>query len=164
MQCNLYTITADPRQLVKVTSTTPYISAIANIEPTQPVNILAPTFIFNNNSQLYPCNYLYCDTFSRYYYIRNIRILPGGRIAIDCTVDVLQTYASSIKNCNATITRYERRTDGSTGPTEIPDSKLPVLPGRKDIDSITVFNRDISDFSNDVRAENYLVITIGGGT
>lgn len=156
MECKLYTISADPRQLLKVTNETPYTSAIASIEPTAPVNILSPTFIFNNNSSLYACNYLYCDTFSRFYYIDNISILTGGRIAVECSVDVLQTYATEIKARTATITRSE-----SIGhPTLYTDKQLPVHPVNKHITSI-----EMPELSGSFSADgeySYLLTVIGG--
>lgn len=157
MEIKLYTISKDPRELEKVTSSTPYITAIATIEPTAPVNILSPTFIVNNNSSYYPCNYLKCEDFGRYYYIDNLSLLTGGRIALDCSVDVLQTYKDEIIQRVATITRSE-----SIGhPTLFTDKQLPIHPVYKTVTSI-VMPETSGSFSAD--GEYSYLLTLTGGT
>lgn len=157
MLCRLYTINKDPRELEKVTEQTPYVEAIGNVEPTAPMNILSPSFIFQNDPDLYACNYLYCDTFSRFYYINNISILPGGRILVDCSVDVLQTYKDDILQRVATITRSE-----SIGhPTLFTDKQLPIHPVYKTVTSI-VMPETSGSFSAD--GEYSYLLTLTGGT
>ena len=158
MECRLYKISADPRQLEKVTAATSYVTipSIGSIEPTAPVDILSPSFIFNNDSTLYDYNYLYCATFKRYYYITGISILTGGRILIQCSVDVLQTYKDEILNCKATITRSE-----SVGaPTRFTDKQLPINPVNKFVTSIEMPETSGS-FSADGEY-SYLLTLIGG--
>jgi hypothetical protein len=161
MLCNLYSISADDRQLIKVIEeTTPVTTQKANIKPTAEVDIINPTFIFDNPATVLTCNYLYCDTFSRWYYITNISVDTAQRAIVECKIDVLQTYAQQIKNSVATILRSE-----SIGqPTKYIDNKLPVYPSKKNVTSIVMsqisvpLNSQLSTTDGD----NYLLTVVGG--
>lgn len=50
-------------------------------------------------------NYMYIPEFSRYYFITDIKSVRNGLVEISGHVDVLQTYASQIKNNTAIIKR-----------------------------------------------------------
>lgn len=82
-------------------------------------SIMYPKLIVEYNSEYASKNYCYISDFQRYYYINNIEITNGKRCIIDCSVDVLMTYADSIKNVNATIVRRQ-----GSGTTTIPDSSI----------------------------------------
>jgi hypothetical protein len=161
MLCNLYIISADDRQLIKVIEgTTPTTTQKANIKPTAEVDIINPTFIFTDVATVLGCNYLYCDTFERYYYITNISVDTAQRAIVECKIDVLQTYANQIKNSTATILRSE-----SIGaPTKYIDNKLPVYPCKKNVTSIVMeqisvpLNSQLSTADGD----NYLLTVVGG--
>ena len=61
-------------------------------------SIMNPVFILeSNNNYLSGVNYLYWQESGRYYYIDDIQVLTGSRMAVYCSVDVLQTYADYIK-------------------------------------------------------------------
>lgn len=122
------------------------------------ISIINPVLTFDYNTAFLLANYAYISEYGRYYYINNIITDTAKRVHLELSVDPLMSFASQIRSCTAQIIRLE----DVGAPTEIPDSKLPVVPSRKKIDSITVFNRAISDFANDVRARNYVVTTIGG--
>ena len=158
MKLKLYQISADPRELEKVTAATQYVEIPASklMEPTAPIDILSPSFIINNDSSLYSYNYLYCDTFGRFYYIDSMSILPGGRILIQCSVDVLQTYKDDILSTIGTVTRSE-----SIGaPTLYTDKQLPIHPVNKFVTSIEMPETSGS-FSADGEY-SYLLTLIGG--
>ena len=133
MICYLYNISADARQLEKVTSATPYTEVHTTVKPTDTVDIISPTFTFAYSAAALSANYLYCNDFNRYYFITNIAIETGGRVRVSCSIDVLQTYADSIRNCKATVIR----TATSGAPTMYSDSKFPVYPSKKVVTSIT---------------------------
>lgn len=122
------------------------------------VSVISPVLTFDYNTAFLLANYAYISEYNRYYYINNIITDTAKRVHLEMTVDPLMSFASQIRQCTAQIIRLE----DVGGPTEIPDSKLPVVPSRKRIDSITVFSDQITDFANDVRALNYVVTTIGG--
>lgn len=162
MLCNLYTISADDRKLIKVVEgTTPTTTQEVNIKPTKEVDIINPTFIFDNPATVLTCNYLYCDTFARWYYITNISVDTAQRAIVECRIDVLQTYAQQIKNSTATILRSE-----SVGaPTMYEDTKLPVYPNKNNVTSIEMpsdnewLNGNILPPPN-----NSFLLTVIGGT
>lgn len=84
------------------------------------IDILTPCFILDTDLSYLTANYLYCPDLSRYYYfLRPPVLLTNGHMAIYCEIDVLKTYADSIKNCNATILRQSK-------PTDFTDSKFPL--------------------------------------
>ena len=161
MTLYLYNVSADTRCLTKViVGTTPAIKTAADIEPTEGVDVLSPAFILGYDSSYITCNYLYCAELSRFYYITEMTIDTAQRIHVQCSVDVLQTYASSILNCMATVVRSE-----SVGrPTMYTDSKLPVYPTKKNVTSIVMqqvavpLNSQLSTADGD----NYLLTVIGG--
>ena len=74
-------------------------------------NLMTPTFILKTDSLVYNSNYVYCSFTSRYYYIESIDALKGGRIAINCKIDVLYTYKDEILNSSAWIERSDATAD-----------------------------------------------------
>ena len=53
------------------------------------------------------CNYLYFDTFNRYYYIEDIEISNNGMIYLHCRVDPLMSFRIYLMNLYTTIERQE---------------------------------------------------------
>lgn len=74
-------------------------------------DIITPVFILATNPMVYNANYLFCDFTQRYYYIDNVDLMAGGRIAIHCRVDVLHTYRAEILGSVAWVDRSDRTTD-----------------------------------------------------
>lgn len=66
------------------------------IEATTPANVISSA------------NYAYIEAFSRYYYITNIKSDANGLWILSMHVDVLMTYASTIRSQNAIVKRQER--------------------------------------------------------
>lgn len=116
-------------------------------------SIMYPKLIVEYNSEYASKNYCYISDFQRYYYINNIEITNGKRCIIDCSVDVLMTYANSIKNVNATIVRRQ-----GSGTTTIPDSSitLKTVPNVQDY----LFTGNANVFTSGV----YVLNVFGGGT
>ena len=155
MTLTLYTITNDNNYLDKISNATAVTETPITVEPVTPVDILNPSFVLVNNGYV-NCNYVYCDTFDRYYYIDNITLDTAGRVVLHCKVDVLQSWKSEILSCFATITRSE-----SIGhPTLYPDKKLPVHPVNKFMTSI-VMPETSGSFSSD--GEYCYLLTVMGG-
>lgn len=156
MNIILYNTSCDNRELDKISSA----STIALVEgisvaPTERLDILDPVFILDFNSAYLRANYLYCDTFLRYYYIRSA-VQTGKKLELRCSVDVRQTYAAGIRASTGTIIRAEDK--GS--PTIYPDSKFPVNPGKKYITSI-VLPETSKTMGTDI-PYSYLLTVIGG--
>ena len=129
-----------------------------SISPLSNINTLNPVFVVNYDSSLLNCNYVIASFLGRKYYC-TVSVDTAQKIYLTCSVDYLNSF--DLSGCDITVTRN----GGLGAPTEIPDTKLPVIPNRKDLDSITVFNKELnSNLANDPRATNYLVITAGGAT
>ena len=77
-----------------------------NAELKENTNVINPIFIVSTGD-FFKINYLYCSSFNRYYYIKNINNLTGNRQALECEVDVLMSYNSEIKALNGTVERQE---------------------------------------------------------
>ena len=71
--------------------------------------VLSPSILFQGLSAdtLTGANYAYIAEFKRYYFITNITIEDNNFFRIDMRVDVLQSYADSIKAQTAVIARNE---------------------------------------------------------
>ena len=75
-------------------------------------SIMNPVFILeSNNNYLSGVNYLYWQEGGRYYYIDDIQMLTGGRMAFYCSVDVLQTFKNEIKAQTAIVDKQESRNE-----------------------------------------------------
>lgn len=71
-------------------------------------SIMSPVFILNtSNGYLSGINYLYWQDTGRYYFIDDIQVLTGSRMAIYCSIDVLETYASDIKRQTAIVSKQQ---------------------------------------------------------
>lgn len=73
-------------------------------------NLMRPTFILKTSPLVYNSNYLYNSFTKRYYYIKTITAMSGGRIAIDCEIDVLFTYKNEILNSSGWVVRSDTST------------------------------------------------------
>lgn len=71
-------------------------------------SIMSPVFIFHTDSgYLTGINYLYWQDTDRYYFIDDMEVLTGSRIALVCSVDVLESFKDTIKNQNVIISKQE---------------------------------------------------------
>lgn len=129
MTVNVMSISADRRVLNKATTTIKTITAT----PTGEINILYPKLILEYDSTILNANYCYIPDLNRYYYL-SITLDKGKRMILNCSVDVLKTYATQIKNRQGTILRSE-----SIGkPTQIVDNKLPIDPNRHELKTLKI--------------------------
>lgn len=90
----------DPRKINKSVGT---LVASATCSPTDSVSSMRPVLICDYNGSLEGANY--CTFGGKNYFIRNIEKQTGGKIIIQCEVDVLATYASQINNLPAIAKR-----------------------------------------------------------
>lgn len=147
MEITLYKTTSDYITVNKVLTG----DTVKECTVTTPCNLLSPQFQLLYFADIVNYNYVYA--FNRYYYINDISMISGTHCIISCSVDVLKTYASDIKNCNATVVRSE-----SVGqPTYIVDSKLPIHPNEKVVREI----RSNNPFP--IGINNYVLTTLKGG-
>jgi len=117
------------------------VITLSNVKPFEPCDVLQPKFITDYNPNILNANYCYCDTFSRSYFITDVTILSANSMMITCSVDVLQTYATSILNCETSVIRSE-----SEGSTDIPDGSYPLNPSRVWYEGIILQGNEIANF------------------
>ncbi len=71
-------------------------------------SITSPVFILqSDNDYLSGTNYLYWQETGRYYYIDDIELMTGGRMAFYCSVDVLESFKTQIKAQTAIVDKQE---------------------------------------------------------
>lgn len=73
-------------------------------------SIIDPVISVENISaaNLVKTNYAYISEFGRYYYINNI-VCKGKLFELHMHVDVLQSFGTSILNCNAVVARQQSK-------------------------------------------------------
>lgn len=112
MELTFYKQAATPNRVDKSDYLT-VVGTISNVVLKDDTNLMTPTFILKTSEVVYNSNYVYCSFTHRYYYIDSIDALKGGRVAINCNIDVLYTYKNEILNSSAWIERSDTTTDTS---------------------------------------------------
>lgn len=85
-------------------------------------NVVNPTIILTGVSEISK-NYCNIPAFSRYYFIKEWRIMTGGRMEIDLEVDPLTSFSSYITDSTQLIVRQE-----NAGLNQIRDTNYPIAP------------------------------------
>ena len=143
MTLTLYKQAATPNRVDKSAYLTEQ-GKIDNVVLLDTRDIITPVFILSTNPMVYNANYLFCDFTQRYYYIDNIDLMAGGRIAIHCRVDVLHTYRAEILGSVAWVDRSDRTTD-TTDEYDMLHNDYPFrqdyqILGKSTVDSIFALN------------------------
>ena len=112
-------------------------------------SVVDPVFILDDPGTL-NFNYIVCPSTSRKYYVRDIEMMTGGRVAVHCHCDVLTSFASGIRSCEAIINKQNE--DPKTSPY-INDGSYVTLC-KKVIQTYT--------FPQGFSACNNIIITAGG--
>ena len=109
-----------------------------------------PTVILGREtlSEVARANYAYIDTFQRYYYINDVTVSIGGLIEVHMSIDVLQSFAPSIKSLVGVIERNEYLHSDY-----IQDSELPTRTQR-----IISYH-----YVGAISSENNIFLTVNGG-
>ena len=94
MNVTLYNYSGDRRQLSKYLGTA--IATVTILAITDTTNIIRPTIIIDTRA--FNFNYVYIPDFGRYYYVDNIQLLNGQRIALQLSCDVLMSHANTIRS------------------------------------------------------------------
>ena len=79
------------------------------------------------------CNYLSIPAFERSYFVNNIRSIRNGLVEFSCHVDVLSSFASSIRENSAIVKRQENKwnlylNDGSFNVYQNPNVLTKAFP------------------------------------
>lgn len=72
----------------------------------EPCSIHAPIITVESDVFL-TCNYCHIPDFNRYYYIDDVTLINNKMFIITCSVDVLMSFNTSIRNLTAVIDRSE---------------------------------------------------------
>ena len=106
MNMTLYNYSGDVRKLNKYLTT---ITTVNIITITDETNILAPTVIIE--ARAFNFNYAYIPAFNRYYFVENVDIMRGERIAVRLRVDVLMSHKTAILQSNVIADRSASNSD-----------------------------------------------------
>ena len=71
------------------------------------ISLLRPRLIINYYSTMVECNYMRVPEWGRYYFIDTINMIPGQRMEVVGSVDVLMSYAEQIRNLQVYAARAE---------------------------------------------------------
>ena len=145
--------TDDRRKLFKQVSFS--VSADCYIKDNR--SIVNPVFILDYNPAIISLNYAYVSEFGRYYFINNISVAPGGKMEVDCSVDVLQTYNNQIASLSVEVSRQEFLVE-----PYLPDSNF-VCTNNYDVISLLPNSNYNDIYANQVGSNNCYIVGIAGG-
>lgn len=145
MQLKLYRCSDENERVDK----NPVLLKTINGQVKDNVSITRPVFIIETTS-LSGLNYLYCTEYGRYYYITDIVVMTGKRIALHCKCDVLMSFRSQLRTCKAIINKQEFDDKSS----KYIDDGSYVIQCNEVIESI--------EFPNALNGEQTILITAGG--
>lgn len=113
-------------------------------------SIINPVLILQYTEQLFGSNYVYIPAWGRYYFIDDVRVLPGGRAELSLSVDVLESFKTSILELNVILSDTEQ-----TGVNRYLPSESFVVNCKS--------KTDIVNFSNGLLDNGeFILITAGG--
>jgi len=167
-----YNTSSDPKQVNKaITPAKPENNAVTYYL-TRPCNVINPVITTSYDSSFASANYCHIGSpFNRYYYIKNVNLIPGGKMEIICEVDPLMSWKGDRTNpgflqSKATIIRAEnpKSSQGKDKkPTLVADGKFPLHTNKREI-FIDNF-ADTPFYSNDIQnLRPYILTTIGGSS
>ena len=103
-------------------------------------------------------NYAYLPRLGRYYFVDDITMETGGRVALKCSVDVLKTFSPDIDSMGKTmITRQANERD-----LRIPDTMLPILSTRV-TQSYVLGDIGLDNDTNDADKSGYFLVLSTSG-
>lgn len=154
MVAKIYKTKSTPNVVNKVLSEVVAFDEVVFKEET---SLLNPTIIINgvSNASSYTIedignsNYFYIPKVNRYYFITDITMMSGGRVAISGKVDVLMSFKTDIIGSTQLIVRQEKKTNNYLIDTDIPlSSKKQVIE---------------HEFGNSISDSGYYVLAVNGG-
>lgn len=148
MEIKFYQMTDDKRVIDKTLGTAKTLSSCQLIEPSSVIN---PSFTIDIDTSIYSYNYVYIAYFGRYYYINDITVIDGARMLINCSVDVLKSFATQIKACTVNTRRNENNYDM-------------YLPDDRPVESRMIRYSVKFPHSFNDESDSYVLITVGNGS
>ena len=92
---NFYKVTDPPNKLDKTTGTS---LGSFNCSPFKPISDLTGSVVVSYTAEVEAANYAAIGT--RYYYVRDVILQPGGRMEVVLELDPLKTLSTEIKACD----------------------------------------------------------------
>lgn len=118
MNITLYKTASDSRALLKTfTGTSKSVPITLKFD----TDIMNPVFELDATGITPDFNYIYVQEWARYYFIKNITYIPGGRVEIACHIDVLMSHRAQISQETAIIDRQENEAN-----LYIVDGSIPI--------------------------------------
>lgn len=119
---NFYYTTDDPRTIGKKLRA---VASAVQCKVYETTTITEPRLILNYDAEIFQANYCYLGyPYNRYYFMSPPATLPGGRMGIPLTVDVLESFKEGICRTEAFILRAESDCDNL-----IVDDLIPARAG-----------------------------------
>ena len=103
-------------------------------------------------------NYAYLPRLGRYYFVDDITMETGGRVALKCSIDVLKTFSKDIDSMGKTlISRQANKRD-----LLLPDSMLP-LKAEKVTQVLSLGSIGLDNDTNDSDKSGYFLVLSTSG-
>lgn len=113
-------------------------------------SITNPVSILKYNENIFKSNYIHIESWGRFYFIDDVRVMTGGRVEVSLSVDVLESFKDSILELNVILSDTEQ-----TGLNKYLNSESFVTNCKTKTDVIN-FPSGLSDNGT------YILITSGG--
>lgn len=154
MVAKIYKTKSAPNVVNKILSE---VVAFEEVIFKEDTSLLNPTIIINgvSNASSYTIedigtsNYFSIPKVNRYYFITDITMMSGGRVAITGKVDVLMSFKTDILGSTQLIVRQEKKTNNYLIDTDIPlSSKKQVIE---------------HEFGDSITDSGYYILAVNGG-
>ena len=135
MYIDLYTCSDDS---IEVNKTLTPVAQNVTIQATESLDLINPIVVLAYNQTYLNSNYVYLSDFNRYYFIRDVQVDIGKRIVLTLDEDYLYSWRTSISDSTEGVVLRAgyfiiAGIKIPAGPTQYPDSKLPLVPARENI-------------------------------
>ncbi len=154
MEISLYYNNSDDRKLNKNLQ---FKKQIKDVKLKENCSIINPILILSrkNFKDFNNMNYVYIEEFRRYYFIQNMEFI-NSNVILDLQIDVLTTYASSIRALSCLVKRQENISN-----LDLVDERF-KLNCQHDI-SYKYFESTPFSIANMTSGKNCIALTVTGG-
>ena len=137
------------------------IARYDNVTFMESTSIENPIFIIGGITDIVEfcgINYAYLPRLGRYYFVEDVTMETGGRVALKCSVDVLKTFSKDIDTMGKTlITRQANKRD-----LLLPDSMLP-LKAEKVTQVLSLGSIGLDNDTDDADKSGYFLVLSTSG-
>lgn len=81
---------------------------IVDVQVTEDLDVLNNSFLVSYDEDIINCNYLYNDLLKRFYFIDSVTVVNGQFLRINCSLDSLYTYRTSIRQQAGILNRQNK--------------------------------------------------------